>query len=131
MSKGKIKRTRIDTVPESRMVMRFAEIRNETAEPEKRSVGVVVATENPVERYDSSRGIVLREVLEMDGIELRGGRNQLPIVDSHDRSTVANVLGSVRNLRDDGDELVGEAYFASDEESQRAYQKLLDGRRNR
>ena len=127
MDKGKIKRTRIDTIPESKMVMRFAEIRNETAEPEKRSVGVVVATENPVERYDSSRGIVLREVLEMDGIELRGGRNQLPIVDSHDRSTVANVLGSVRNLRVDGDELVGEAYFASDEESQRAYQKLLDG----
>jgi hypothetical protein len=127
MDKGKIKRTRIDTVPESRMVMRFAEIRSETAQPENRSVGVVVATENPVERYDRSRGIVLREVLEMDGIELRGGRNQLPIVDSHDRSTVANVLGSVRNLRVDGDELVGEAYFASDEESQRAYQKLLDG----
>lgn len=127
MYKGKLKRSRIDSVPESRMVMRFAELRSETAQPEQRSVGVIVATENPVERYDSSRGIVLREILEMDGIEWRGGRNQLPIVDSHDRSTVANVLGSVRNLRIEGDELVGEAFFASDDESQRAYQKLLDG----
>ena len=127
MNKQKFKRSRIDTVPEQRMVMRLAEVRQETAAIDKRSVEVVVATENPVERYDYERGIVIREVLEMDGIQWRGNRNQLPIVDSHDRGSVANVLGSVRNLRVQGDELVGDAYFASDEESQRAYQKLIDG----
>ena len=129
MSKaGKIKRSReFDTVPESRMVMRFVGLREDTIDREKQTVEIVVATENPVERYDLSRGIVVNEVLAMDGIEYRGGRNQLPIVDSHDRSTVANVLGSVRNLRVEGDELIGDASFARDARSQEAFQKLLDG----
>lgn len=117
----------LDIVPESKLIMRFAEIRHESADREQRSVDVVVATENPVERYDSERGIVVREVLSMDGIEWRNPNRQLPIVDSHDRSTVANILGSVRNLRVEGDELVGNAYFASDPESQTAFRKLMEG----
>lgn len=125
--KGRLKPERLDVVPQSQLVMRFLELKRETLDASKRSVEVVVATENPVERYDESRGIVVREVLEMDGLELRGGRNQLPIVDSHDRSTVGNVLGSVRNLRIEGDELIGDAMFASDARSQEAFQKLMDG----
>ena len=124
---GRVKPSKFDTVPEQKLVMRFAEIRQETAKEDARSVEVVIATENPVERYDEYRGIVVREILEMDGIVFRGGRTQLPIVDSHDRSSVANVLGSVRNMRIEGDELVGDAYFASDEESQRAFKKLREG----
>ena len=122
----KVKASRFDGVPEHRLIMRFAEVRGHS-EQGKKAVTVVIATENPVEKYDTERGIVLREVLSMNGVSYRGGRRQLPIVDSHDRSTVANVLGSVRNLRVDKDELIGDAYFASDEESQRAYQKLKDG----
>ena len=122
----KVKASRFDGVPEHRLIMRFAEVRDHSEQGEK-AVTVVIATENPVEKYDTERGIVLREVLSMNGVSYRGGRRQLPIVDSHDRSTVANVLGSVRNLRVDKDELIGDAYFASDEESQRAYQKLKDG----
>jgi len=63
----------------------------------------------------------------MDGLTMRPGSTQIPIVDSHDTSTVRNVLGSLRNLSVDGDEFGGVAYFASDDESQRAYTKLLDG----
>lgn len=125
--KGKLKPDRLDVVPQHKLVMRFLDIKRETINTEQRSVEVVIATENPVERYDEERGIVLHEILEMDGIELRGGRNQLPIVDSHDRSTVGNVLGSVRNLRIDGDALLGDASFARDDRSQEAFQKLVDG----
>lgn len=125
---GKVKRSRdIDTVPEQKMVMRFVDLRPGTIDKERKTVEIVIATENPVERYDLSRGLVIREVLAMDGVEYRGGRNQLPIVDSHDRSSVANVLGSVRNVRVEGDELVGEASFARDARSQEAFEKLLDG----
>lgn len=125
--RGKVKPAAFDAVPEQKLVMRFAEIRRESASTDDRSVEVIIATENPVERYDSERGIVVREILAMDGMEFRGGRNQLPIVDSHDRSTVANVLGSVRNIRIEGDELVGRAFFASDDASQTAFRKLIDG----
>ena len=114
-------------VPESQMVMRFVAVRDSNATDKPRSFQCVIASENPVERYDESRDIVIREVLLMDGIELRAGRSQMPIVDSHDRTTVANVLGSVREMRVEGDELVGNAYFASDPTSQDAYTKAKDG----
>lgn len=117
----------IERVEDQKLVMRFVSMRADTADAQNRRVEVVIATENPVERYDKERGLVVREVLAMDGVEFRGGRNQLPIVDSHDRTTVRNVYGSVRNVRVEGDELIGDAMFADDAESQTAFRKLLDG----
>lgn len=107
--------------------MRSVNIQSATADTTKRSVRVVTATENPIDRWDERRGEVVAEVLEMDGMRMRPGATQIPIVDSHDTTTVRNVLGSLRNLTIDGDEFGGVAYFASDEDSQRAYSKLLDG----
>lgn len=109
------------------LAMRSVNIQSSTADTSKRSVRVVTATENPIDRWDERRGEVVSEVLEMDGLTMRPGSTQIPIVDSHDTSTVRNVLGSLRNLSVDGDEFGGVAYFASDDESQRAYTKLLDG----
>ena len=114
-------------IPAARLVMRMVDIKREQAKEESSSVPVIIATENPVERYDDDSGQVYQEVLLMDGVEFRGNRTQLPIVDSHDRSTTRNVLGSVRNLRVEGTQLVGDAMFARDVESQIAFQKLLDG----
>ena len=126
-TKGKVKLKRLTPVPESQMVMRLVSVRSGTADAEVRSFQVVIASENAVERYDEERDMVIREVLLMDGMELRGGRTQVPIVDSHDRTTVANVLGSVRRMRIEGDELVGDAFFATDPISQDAYSKARDG----
>ena len=89
-------------IPAAKLVMRMVDIRRELAQEESSSVPVIIATENPVERYDDNSDQNYAEVLLMDGVEFRGGRTQLPIVDSHDRSTTRNVLGSVRNLRVEG-----------------------------
>lgn len=121
--KGKLPAIQAATRP----VMRFAAIRSEMVPGDNAGVPIVVATENPVQRYDEDRSEIVSEVLAMDGIILRAGRSQIPIVDSHDDTTVRNVLGSVRNLRVEGDELVGEAFFAHDDDSQDARQKLIDG----
>jgi hypothetical protein len=104
--------------------MRFAAIRGEAPADAGAGIPIVIATENPVRRYDDQRGYVVSEVLTMAGLSLRAGRSQIPIVDSHDDTTVRNILGSVRNLRIEGDELVGDAYFAHDPTSQDARQKL-------
>jgi len=109
----------------SKMVMRFVEVRQDTFTDE--GVEVVVATDNPVSRMDWQRGQVISEVLDMEGVEFRSERNQLPIVDSHNPSTVRNVLGSVRDLKVVKGELVGRAMFAQDDASQEAYQKVRDG----
>ncbi len=108
-------------------VLRSLIIRSETANTQTRSVEVVVASENPVERYDHDTGESYGEILSMDGLKFRTVKRQLPIVDSHDRSTIRNVLGSVRNLRVEGTELIGDAVFAKDAASQEAFDKLMDG----
>lgn len=122
-----LKSWKSDTIPPDKMILRMVSVRAETANPETKSVEVVVASENPVERFDPERGSIVSEILLMDGVEFRTERMQLPIVDSHDRSTVRNVLGSVRNIRVEGTQLVGDANFARDSDSQDAYYKLIDG----
>lgn len=109
----------------SRVCMRIVEVRQDTFSEE--GVEVVVATDNPVMRMDWKSGKVVKEILDMNGVEYRTTRQQLPIVDSHNPSTVRNVLGSVRDLHVVNGELVGRAVFAQDEDSQQAYQKVRDG----
>jgi hypothetical protein len=58
----------------------------------------VIATETPIEIYDQERRQTIRQVLLMDGVQFRNGKNQLPIVDSHNDKTVRNVFGSIRNI---------------------------------
>lgn len=86
----------------------------------------VIATENPVKRFFEEYGVV-DEVLLMDGCEFRGGRDQMPIVDSHDDSTVRNVIGSVREMQISGTELVGVPYFASDADAQTIARRVAEG----
>jgi hypothetical protein len=121
------KKEKLPPIKAKCLAMRSVNVQQSTADATVRSVRVVTATENPVERWDESRGMVVAEVLEMDGMQLRPGAKQIPIVDSHDTSTVRNVLGSLRELNITGDEFGGTAYFASDDESQRAYKKLVEG----
>lgn len=94
--------------------------------PKNKSKTVVIATENAVRRMDPDRGEIL-EVLLMNGIEWRDPtRRQLPIVDSHNRDSVRNIFGSIRNLRIDGRKLVGEVVWAGDDKSQEIARKWQD-----
>lgn len=108
-------------------VMRSVTVQRASVNEEESSVEVVIATENPVERFDWMEGEVIKEVLRMSGATFRGNNKQVPIVDSHNPSTVRNVLGSVRNIKTRNGEMVGTAVFARDEESQVAFQKVRDG----
>lgn len=110
------------------LILRMVDLRPDTADEEDRSVDIVVATETPVPRMDEDTGEVYGEVLLMDGLTFRNpNRRQMPIVDSHNTSSVKHVYGSVRDLRVEGDEFVGRAVFAHDKDSQDAFRKLLDG----
>lgn len=109
------------------MILRMLDVQRELADVSQSSVPVVIASEYPVERWDENTGQVVSEILRMDGMRFRGKRNQLPIVDSHNYDTVRHVLGSVRNIRVEGSQLVGDAVFAKDANSQEAYSKLMDG----
>jgi hypothetical protein len=117
---------------QSRLVMRMVSVDAGAVDAEAKSVPVIIATETPVEMIDEKTGMLYHEILNMDGAIIRGGRDRLPIVDSHDRDTVRNVLGSIRDIHkyDDpilGPVLRGYAVFARNEDSQDAFEKLLDG----
>lgn len=90
-------------------------------------ISAVIASENPVERYDSEHRCVVREVLLMSGVEMRANHSQLPIVDSHDDKTVRNIFGSIRNIRVEGDKLIGDTFFASDPDAQQVATRMAEG----
>jgi hypothetical protein len=89
----------------------------------------VIATETPIERWDDRTQQVVREVLLMDGCRFRGGRDKIPIVDSHDDSTVGNVLGSIQRMRIDATtgELYGYQSWASTDAAQEASTLVSEG----
>ena len=89
----------------------------------------VIATETPLEIYDTVRGWI-KQVLLMDGVQFRNAKRQLPIVDSHNDKTVRNVFGSIRNITIEDGQLVGVAEFASDEESQVVATRYAEGHLN-
>jgi|Deesub1362A_J573_1020465.scaffolds.fasta_scaffold00715_6 HK97 family phage prohead protease len=90
-----------------------------------RSVEVVIATEAPVEVWDWSRWEAVREVLLMSGLEQPVA--QVPLLDTHNRESTSNVLGSVRDITVQGDRLVARAYFSEAPEAATAFQKVKEG----
>ena len=77
----------------------------------ERTVDAAIATEAPVTVIDYARFEPINEILLMSGASFPKER-QVPMLDSHDRTSVRNQLGSTRNLRIEGDQLVGTNHFS-------------------
>lgn len=104
-------------------LFRSAPTKANSVDRESRSLDLVLASEAPVPVYVIGRGVI-DEVVRVDGMEMP---RQVPLLDSHDDSSVRNVLGSIRELRRDGKHIVGRAYFASDPVSQQVFANYADG----
>lgn len=103
---------------------RALSIRADSANTDERSVEITVATESPVAMYDWDRGEAIPEILLMSGVQLPPN-NQVVMLDSHSRYDTSDVVGSVRNLRIDGNTLSGTARFSSLAED--AWTKVREG----
>lgn len=102
----------------------------QTLDDEQKTVKFVATTEQPAQVFDWERFDIVDEVLRMDGIILpKSGR--VPLLDSHARHSVANILGSADawDFTDvdghNGIETV--VRFASDNGGKDAFQKVRDG----
>lgn len=94
---------------------------------EARSVEVVCSTESPVSVIDWERYEVVDEVLLMSGCQMPASR-QIPLLNSHYRGDISSVLGSCRELRIEGGELIGRAHYsAADPVAEQAWQKTREG----
>lgn len=98
----------------------------QTADEKTRSVEFQLSSEDPVEMYDFERGDIFPEVLLTSGLELPANK-QVPLQDTHDRSTIQKTLGSVREIKIDSAAPVGRVFFARDQLSQDAFNKVIDG----
>ena len=71
-----------------------------------RSVEMIGATENPCMVFDWDQWEFVPEVLRMDGCQLPGN-GQVPLLDTHIRCDTSSVLGSYREMRCEGTQMLG------------------------
>lgn len=90
-----------------------------------RSVEVVLTTEEPARIYDWERGDI-NEVLLMSGAQMPAN-NQLVLLDTHSRYETANIIGSARELRMEGPQMIGRAFYSTAPEAESPWIKTREG----
>lgn len=80
-----------------------------TYDPGTRSAWATLATEGPAQVFDPAFGRAVDEILLVRGAVIPA---KVPLLDSHDRSRVAAVVGSVAEIQVEGDTLVGRLTFS-------------------
>lgn len=115
------KTTRIETD----FVVRSAPMEFGSIDEASRSIECVMCTENPVRMVDWAREEYFDEVLLADGARMP---TQLPLLDNHQRYSSDSVIGSVRNIKRDGERWIGRAYFMEgDSDVEKIWQRVRQG----
>lgn len=97
-----------------------------TFDDDTQSVRVVAVTENPVRIWDWERKAFIREVLLIGGVQLpENGR--IPLLDSHNRTSVTGILGSARNFDKKETTLEAEVAFSETDAGRNAALNVRDG----
>lgn len=95
-----------------------------------RSVQVVASTEAPAVVFDWDSWRPVTEVLLMSGCQMPA-TGQVPLLDSHSRYSVSDVIGSFRAMRiepgAEGMQLVGEAVFSGTDDGDKPWRKMCEG----
>jgi len=97
--------------PDLDLMTRSFCVRAATVNEQERSVEAVISTEAPVEVYDWRTGQTLDEVLLIEGAQMPA---QMPMLSNHSRYSLDDVLGSIRQLRVQGQDIVGRLVFDRD-----------------
>ena len=92
------------------LVTRDATPRPRTFNAQARTVEAVIASATPVPRQDQ-RG-AFHEILDPAGLDIAGSRGA-SVLDSHNRSGLDAVLGTLDDIRIDGDQVIGTIRFSS------------------
>lgn len=76
------------------------------------TVEAVLVTENPVRVWDWERGAVINEVLLMSGLRGAEPGTEVPLLDSHNRKSSEDQIGSTKILRTEEGSLIGRRQFS-------------------
>ena len=89
-----------------------------------KSVEFVLATDNPALMYKSGLGYVNESLVAKGAVY---PRESVPILNCHDRYSIDKILGSVRDLKTEGEKLIGRLFFADTEEGSKAFELVKSG----
>ena len=96
---------------------RCLQVRASSVNEEDRSIEAAISTETPVLEWDWERGERVNRVLLASGAQLPRNK-QVPLLDSHNRYSVRDQLGSIRGITKTDGEVVGRLTFSSASESE-------------
>ena len=99
-------------------------VRASSVDEKNRSVEAVIATESPIPEMDWERFEVVPTALLMSGWQSPKTR-QIPFLNAHNRSDIGDQLGSARELKTEGQSLVGRLFFS--ETATEAFTKMREG----
>lgn len=102
-------------------------LRADTVNEAERSVEAVIATEAPTMVLDMQRWEVVEEILLASGMRVAAADGQVPLLDTHNRASVQAQLGSCRDIRAEGDKIIGRNVFSSVQAAQDCFTKIIEG----
>jgi phage head maturation protease len=114
----------LNRLSSNKIILRAAPLVPKTTDAKARTVEAIFATETPVAVFDWERYEIVNEILFMSGLQKP---EKIPMLDSHDRYTVKNQLGSCTDMRVEGDKLIGKLNFGRKQSSIEAFQDIEDG----
>jgi HK97 family phage major capsid protein len=81
----------------------------ESIDDKTRSVECIMTTEDPAIVFDWWEWKYIREIILMRGVEFE---SEIPFINSHKRDDIENLLGTTKEIRTEGDLLIGRNYFS-------------------
>jgi len=108
------------------MVSRSLELRSKTFDHDARTVEAVISTEAPVLMPDFERMEMMPEILLSSGIEFPKSR-QVPFLDSHNRRSVKDQLGSARAITIGDGQVTSTLTFSKSANAEDAISGVRDG----
>lgn len=94
---------------------------------ETRSMDVVVRGAGAVPFYDAERSRMVDEVHLAEGMIVRGGRDSVVLLDSHEAMGVEHILGRVTRIRAENGVVMGRLELAETPDAERAAQLIRAG----
>lgn len=108
------------------LITRTCTVRADTVDEQTRSVEAVLATQSRVTVFDWSRFEAIDEILLARGADLP---EQMVLLEDHNQFAIRFVHGSIRDMRIDGNQVLGRLHFAANagEETERAWEMVKQG----
>lgn len=106
-------------------IFRAVGFKPDTLNEKERTIDMVISTDTPVLEFDFHDFEVRPTIIAVGAV--KNLDNQIPMLDSHNRHGVGNIIGSFTNLRYEGSNLIGTARFATTEEGEKAFLLAREG----